>query len=477
MSALWNETQQVLRREVGDAFFRDHFAGLASQPAPDGTLHLTAGDEMQALILEKNYRALIARCASAVQGSGVQVMIDWSPASRDGALEVRGPAIVPDPPRQMGLFDGDMSPCPAEPIAALDARVPARPAPRWQDRAVACGLQLDDSFDHFVVGTSNAFAYEAARAVADSPGRLHNPLFIYGGVGLGKTHLMNAVGVAFLKRRPEATVRYLSAETFTNELIQSFVNKDVDRFRQRNRQGVDLLLIDDIQFIASKERTQQEFFHTFNALHQYGRQIVLTSDRFPQEMPELEERLKSRLTMGLITDIQPPELETRIAILRSRARQHGFEVTDEVIDFIARHVRSNVRDLHGALHRVGTWSRLRGERMTIERARDQLAPMLREEPRTLTPEAILRCTAEIFGITPRDITGRRRTARVAVPRKVAMFLARKHTHISYPELGRFFGNRDHTTVLSACRSIDEKLASDSGLTQRIDAIERRLGLR
>lgn len=483
MSPLWNETREVLRNQVGEAFFTTHFEQLVERSGPDGSLVLATADEMTALVVEKNYRDLIARCAETVAGSSLDVRIQWDPSL--AAFVEPAVATAPRTPheaRQVGLFPSPHDPRAeaAHPIAALQARLPARGTPEPPSpaaRASACGLQANASFESFVVGSSNAFAYEAARAVAQHPGQLHNPLFIYGGVGLGKTHLMNAIGLAFLERRPNATVRYLSAETFTNELINSLMTKQVDAFRQRTRHEVDLLLIDDIQFIAGKERTQEEFFHTFNTLHQAGRQIVLTSDRFPQEMPELEERLKSRLTMGLITDIQPPELETRIAILRTRAQAQRFDLPDDVLDFIARHIRSNVRDLHGALHRIGTWGRLQRKTITLDDARQQLAPLLRDFEARITPDILLRTTAETYGVPVRELTGRRRTARVALPRKVAMFLAKKHTDASYPELGRFFGGRDHTTVLSACRSIEDALTSDAELRQRIDSIERRLNLR
>jgi chromosomal replication initiator protein len=286
---------------------------------------------------------------------------------------------------------------------------------------------------------------------------------------------MNAVGLGILRSRPRARVRYISSESFVNELIESIGARRMDEFRQKNRIDTDVLLIDDIQFIGGKERTQEEFFHTFNALYQAGRQIVITSDRIPQEMPELEERLMSRLSMGLLADIQPPDFETRVAILRKQAKELRFEVPTPVYEYIAQQVRSNVRELHGALLRIGTYARLRHEPISLSVAQTQLERVHRDRTGSLTPEMILKMTAETFGVTVREIKGRKRAATVATPRKVAMFLSRSYTNASFPELGAFFGGRDHTTVMSAVKSVEKLLAAGDPVRHRIEAIERRLG--
>ncbi len=345
-------------------------------------------------------------------------------------------------------------------------------------RAAECGLSPRFDFDSFVVGGSNEFAFEAARAVVERPAALYNPLFIYGGVGLGKTHLMNAIGIEALRQDPGLRIRYVSAEQFVNEVIESIGRgrEGMEEFRHRHRVEVDMLLIDDVQFIAGKERTQEEFFHTFNALHQAGRQIVLTSDRTPQEMPALEERLVSRLTMGLLTDVQAPDYETRIAILRRKAGELGFDLPSDVVEYMARHVSSNVREMHGVLLRIGSFARHRRMPITLDVAKEQIARVVQEASPTATAESILKATCEAFGVSVRDVRGRRRTARIAQPRKVAMFLARTLTAASYPELGAFFG-RDHTTVIAAVQSIERDMDRTPALRARIENIERRLGVR
>ena len=352
---------------------------------------------------------------------------------------------------------------------------PRRPSVDLDTTMLRSGLNPKFHLNSFVVGTSNEFAYEAVRAVVDQPGQLYNPLFLYGGVGLGKTHLMNSVGLGVLQNDPTRRVRYISAETFVNELIESIGSRRMDEFRQKNRRAVDVLMIDDIQFIAGKERTQEEFFHTFNALHQAGRQIVITSDRIPQEMPELEERLMSRLNMGLIADVQPPDFETRCAILQNKAKELKFDVPTSVYEYIAHQVRSNVRELHGALLRICTYARLRREPVSLSLAQTQLDRVHRDRSGSVTPDTVLKLTAETFGVTVRDIKGRKRAATVATPRKVAMFLARSYTSASFPELGAVFGGRDHTTVMSAVRSVEKMLEKGDPIRHRIEAIERRLG--
>ena len=368
MQELWKDTRTELRKQLGDDLFRTHFVSFVVDASSEQAMRLCTADEMAALIVDKNYRDLVERCVRRVGGETVRVDIVYDPAHAKAALDVRRRKPA-DAPGQLSLFSAPTdaeerppTPVPLEVPPDAIPRVmtnagepPAKKPNRAAELAIArTGLSPAFHFNSFVVGGSNEFAYEAARAVVDQLGSLYNPLFIYGGVGLGKTHLMNAIGLAALQSDPSLQIRCISAETFVNELIASIGAKRMDDFRQRHRQSVDLLLIDDVQFIAGKERTQEEFFHTFNTLYQAGRQIVLTSDRVPQEMPELEERLMSRLSMGLLCDIQPPDFETRIAILQKKARELGFEVPRDVYEYIAQQIRSNVRELHGALLRIGT---------------------------------------------------------------------------------------------------------------------------
>ncbi len=316
------------------------------------------------------------------------------------------------------------------------------------------------TFDTFVIGSGNRFAHAAAMAVAEAPARAYNPLFIYGGVGLGKTHLLQAIGHYVIHRQRLPRVAYISSEKFTNELINSIRDDKTLEFRTKYR-NVDVLLIDDIQFLAGKERTQEEFFHTFNTLHEASRQIIITSDRPPKEIPTLEDRLRSRFEWGLIADIQPPDIETRIAILRKKAEVDDIVVPDEVAEFIASRIRSNIRELEGALVRVSAYARLTRSPMTVGLATEilkELLPPAHSKP--LSIPTIQKTVAEYFGIRVEEMRAKRRTKGVAFPRQVAMYLTRELTDASLPRIGEEFGGRDHTTVMHACERVKEALTHD-----------------
>ncbi len=416
-----------------------------------------------------------APAAATSNGPGGGVEFSASYRARDAAFVARAPHPHVAPGHAL---PGHTAPGHALPGHSAPAYIPPAPDKVTVDRAIrAAGLQPHLCFDSFVVGAGSEFAHSAAESVVEEPGARFNPLFIYGGVGLGKTHLLNAVGVAALRIDPTLRVRYLSGESFVNELIESIKLGRMGEFRARNRQNIDLLLVDDIQFIVGKEKTQEEFFHTFNALHSAGRQIVITSDRVPQDMAPLEERIRSRLHMGLLVDVQPPDLETRVAILRRRATQMRYNVPQDVLVYIAENVRTNVRELYGALLNVGSYCKLRRVPISLDIAREQLAAIHRGALGRVTLEDILAATSEYCRVRPDEILGRRRTARIANPRKLAMYLGRTHTRASFPELGRFFGKRDHTTVLSACRSIEEQVEVDIAMRATVAAIESKLGLR
>jgi chromosomal replication initiator protein len=326
------------------------------------------------------------------------------------------------------------------------------------------GTQLSPkyTFETFVVGAGNRFAHAAALAVAEAPARAYNPFFIYGGVGLGKTHLLQAIGHRVLSAGL-ARVAYVSSEKFTNELINSIRDDKTLEFRQRYR-NVDVLLIDDIQFLAGKERTQEEFFHTFNTLHEASHQIIITSDRPPKEIPTLEDRLRSRFEWGLIADIQPPDLETRIAILRKKAEHEGIAVPDEVAEFIAQRIPTNIRELEGALVRVVAYASLTRSPVSVDLASDVLRDLLPPtRARVVTIPAIQQVVAEFFGIRVEEMRAKRRTKGVAFPRQVAMFVARELTDASLPRIGEEFGGRDHTTVMHACQRVRETLRRDAHL--------------
>lgn len=365
----------------------------------------------------------------------------------------------------------------SEPISKPVPEVP----PHVNDRAPSPSVSFQHeslkakySFENFVIGGSNQFAHAAAKAVAKLPGRNYNPLFIYGGVGLGKTHLLNAVGLEILKSNPAARIICTSSEKFMNELIYCMRFDKMSDFRKKYRDNCDVLLIDDIQFIAGKERTQEEFFHTFNHLYDAQKQIVLTSDQSPREIPDLEERLRSRFEWGLLADIQTPDLETRIAILKRKADDDGFILDDELALFLASHIKSNVRELEGSLIRLNAFATLNHLPLSIELAKDVLKNVLPAVDRILTVEGIQKIVADFFKIKLVDLTGKRRIRSLALPRQIAMYLCRKHVHSSFPEIGHKFGGKDHSTVVHACSKIENVIQKDPVLRQQVLALENNL---
>jgi chromosomal replication initiator protein len=330
------------------------------------------------------------------------------------------------------------------------------------------------TFDSFVVGPNNNFAHAAALAVAQSPAKAYNPLFIYGGVGLGKTHLMQAIGHASSSSAKNRKVSYITCEQFTNDFIQAIQNSTMTKFRKKYRQ-VDVLLIDDIQFLAGKERMQDEFFHTFNTLFDAHKQIVLSSDRPAAEIANLENRLVSRFEWGLVTELQPPALETRIAILRKKAAMIDVKLSDSVVEFIAEKIRTNIRRLEGALVRVASYTSLTGKEVSRDALENLLRDALHEEARrTITIESIQKKVAEHFDIRIADMTSRRRPQNVAFPRQVAMYLSRTLTSRSLADIGESFGGRDHGTVLHACRLIETRSSKDQQLRQTVSYLEQSL---
>ena len=330
------------------------------------------------------------------------------------------------------------------------------------------------TFDSFVIGNSNRFAHAASLAVAESPAKAYNPLFIYGGVGLGKTHLMHAIGHYILRNNPNAKVVYVSSEKFTNELINAIKDDKNEEFRTKYR-SVDVLLIDDIQFIAGKERTQEEFFHTFNTLHEANKQIILSSDRPPKEIPTLEDRLRSRFEWGLIADIQAPDFETRMAILKKKADVENLNVPNEVMVYIATKIKSNIRELEGALIRIVAYSSLTNREITVDLATEALKDIIsNKQNRSITIDLIQDVVAAYFNLRVEDLKSQRRTRNVAYPRQIAMYLSRKLTDMSLPKIGEEFGGRDHTTVIHAYEKISESLNNDESLEHTINDITKKL---
>jgi chromosomal replication initiator protein len=353
---------------------------------------------------------------------------------------------------------------------------PVSPAARAEDleSVISHGMNPLKNFAAFVVGSNNQFAHAAALAVSQSPAKTYNPLFIYGGVGLGKTHLMQAIGQQTVQRRKIQKVTYLSSERFINEFIDAIQQNMLVRFRKRYRQ-TDVLLIDDIHFLAGKERSQEEFFHTFNTLFDGRKQIVLSSDRPPSEIANLEQRLVSRLESGLTTELQPPDTETRLAILRKKAEAFHLELAEDVLAFLAQRVRTNVRRLEGALLRVVSYQSLSGREVSREALEQLLKDILREEAKKMvTIEQIQKKVAEHFEVGLADITGKRRTANIVYPRQVAMYLSRRHTKASLQQIGETFGGRDHGTVLHACKTLSGRMKREDLVRQTIENLDTQL---
>ena len=332
------------------------------------------------------------------------------------------------------------------------------------------------TFENFVIGASNQFAHAACMAVANQPGDNYNPLFIYGGVGLGKTHLVNAIGHHAGSQRPGLKVVYLSSESFMNELIASLRRDKMDEFKRKFR-NVDILILDDVQFIAGKERTQEEFFHTFNSLYESHKQIVITSDKFPKEIPGIEDRLRNRFEWGLIADIQPPDMETRVAILQKKAEVESVQLPHDVAIFLASNIDSNVRELEGSLTRLGAFASLTKATINVDLAKDVLRNTLNGAKREITVENIQKTICDYFNIKLGDLKAKRRTQNIALPRQVAMYLCRKHTETSFPGIGDKFGGRDHSTVIHASRTIERKIKEDPNMQSTIEKLERNLHVR
>jgi chromosomal replication initiator protein len=426
----WTPLSERLRSSLPPEEYSTWFAPLRVAREGDDELVLVAPNARFVTSLEENYRALLDREAASLRDELFQVVL----TTREEQSEIRD-------------------------------------EPQPDEAPAGSNLNPKYSFETFVVGSSNQFAHAAARAVSESPARSYNPLFLYGGVGLGKTHLMHAIGHRVVDRHHGLRVLYLTAEQFVNQLINSLRFKSMPAFRERYR-SIDVLLVDDIQFLAGKERTQEEFFHTFNTLYTSQRQIILSSDSSPRNIPALEERLRSRFEWGLIADLQPPDLETKIAILRRKADLEGTDLPDDVALFIARQVRSNVRELEGLLTRVIAFSSLTAKPLSLELARETLRDILPDENRRPTAAEIIKFVARHYGLKVGEIKSKSNAKQIAFPRQVAMFLCKQLTELSYPEIGRQFNDKHHSTVMYSVEKIAQLRTSDPELARTIDAMSR-----
>src|SRR6202167_1149227 len=403
-------------------------------------------------------------------GDLIQEAIDLQSLEFDDVSFVTAEDDPSIPPQRR---DGGFAPVSSHAPTAPPAPALRTPEQSRFDWSTAAQLNPKYTFDAFVIGNGNQFARAAALAVAERPSRAYNPLFLYGGVGMGKTHLMHAIGHEVKKRQPQCSVCYVSSEKFTNEMINSLRYDKMTSFRDKFR-CVDLLLIDDIQFLAQKERTQEEFFHTFNALHESMKQIVIASDRPPKELAEMEDRLRSRFEWGLIADIQPPDLETKVAILQKKAESEHVLLPTDIALFIASNVRTNVRELEGALVRLLAWCRLNGAELTLPTTQLCLKQFIDTQVRKITIEAIQRAVSEQFGMRVAELKQKNNSRSVVVPRQIAMSLAKRMPEASLPEIGRQFGGKHHTTVMHSIGKIDEQRRNDKNLNSTLNKLQETL---
>ena len=444
----WQKILLLLKEEhdISDISYHTWLEPLTPYSYENNTVTVIVPEQTFLKFVNKKYGLILKVTISEFIGQECEINFKVKEQVED--MEDRGPQLIANP------------------------KMPVSP-----DAIQSANLNPKYTFDTFVVGSNNNLAHAAALAVAESPGEIYNPLFIYGGVGLGKTHLMHAIAHFILKNDPKAKILYVTSETFTNELIDAIRNKNnitTAEFREKYRNN-DVLLIDDIQFIIGKESTQEEFFHTFNTLYESKKQIIISSDKPPKEIETLEERLRSRFEWGLTVDIQSPDYETRMAILRKKEEMEGYNIDNEVIKYIATNVKSNIRELEGALTKIVALSRLNKCDITLQLAEEALKDIISPgSQREVTAELILQIVADHFGLTPLDITSQRRSKEIVYPRQITMYLCRSMMDIPLQSIGKVLGGRDHTTIIHGCEKIAADLKKDDSLKNTIEILKKKI---
>jgi len=442
VDTVWQEALHYIQGKVPKQVYDTWFIPVHLDRIENSTAHIGVPNKFFGDWLSTHYGSLLAEAVASARGGGnlaVTFVVFQKPSAK-----------------------------PTDPHAVLSATRAATPSKSRR------GILLNPrySFKNFVVGAGNQFAHAACMAVAEQPGKAYNPLFIYGGVGLGKTHLLNAIG-NHVAEKTDLRIVYLTTEQFTNEVINSIRYDKMMDLRKRYRH-IDMLMIDDIQFLVGKERTQEEFFHTFNALYEGHKQIVLSSDRFPKDMPDIEERLRSRFEWGLIADLQPPDVETRIAILRKKSEDEGVTLPEDVIQFLSTTMKSNIRELEGSLVRLGAYASLTGQVITLDMAKNVLRDLIGDKKKIVAMEDIQEAVCAQFHVKMNELKSRRRSKTLVHPRQVAMFLCRELTDASYPEIGRQFGGKDHTTIIHACRQVAKAREADAALRATLETLKEQI---
>jgi chromosomal replication initiator protein len=440
LDILWEKTTNLIKEKVSPQNYETWIRPIRILAVDNNEVHLSAPNKFFRDWLQENYTIVIENALSSTAGMDLHVE----------------------------FLISQESPKPSEKIKSCEGWSPASGGKPLKTLSAQISLNPNYTFERFVIGQCNQFAHAAAVAVAEQPAKNYNPLFIYGGVGLGKTHLLNAIGLHTLFLHNNIHVLYVSAEEFMNELINCIRYDKMSKFREKYR-NIDCLLIDDIQFIAGKDRTQEEFFHTFNTLHDSGRQIVVSSDRFPKDIPNLESRLRSRFEWGLIADIQPPEIETKVAIIEKKAQENNIQITSQVAHYIGNLSESNIREIEGYLIRISAFSSLTGRPIDMDLVKEALKKILKQsEKREITVDDILKTVSTKMGVKLSDIKSQKKNKEIVLARQVAMYMSRKLIGMSFPDIGRKMGGRDHSTVIHACNKIKDVMERDIKLKQFVD---------